>query len=168
MHGPRGPLEPPPDFVALGFPAPRATLWQGRLLSVSLAPVARPTPLRGNRLINVAGESHYQDALRSLTGGAAGEPVRRELEASLVPEPENRFDPNAVRVEIGGKLVGYLPREEAAAYGPTLATLERRGRRAACEALVSGRGGANAMIGVFLRMPEPESGPGADDVTRRW
>lgn len=128
----------------------------------------RETLLEGGRLINVAGESHYQQALRDLCGGDPQQPVRREFEALLVPEPDNAFDPNAVRVEIGGRLVGYLPRDEAVAYGPTLSALERRGRQGACEALVSGRGGETAMLGVFLRLPDPDAGPATDDVTRRW
>ncbi len=128
----------------------------------------RETLLTGNRLVNVAGESHYQDALRELAGGAPGEVVRRDFEAVLLPEPENFYDPNAVKVEIRGRLVGYLPRDEAVAYGPTLAALERRGRRAACEALVSGRAGETSNLGVFLRLPEPDAGSATDDVARRW
>ena len=130
----------------------------------------RLTFLAGRRLVNVAGESHYQEALRALTGSDGRETVRGEFEAVLVPEPDNRFDPNAVKVEISGRHVGYLPREEAAAYGPRLKRLGDRGRRGACEAVVSGRGATSGTsnIGVFLRLPEPEEGPEDPDPGRTW
>jgi hypothetical protein len=116
----------------------------------------RLTFLRGSELVNVAGESHYQEALRELTGTDGSEQVRREAEAVLVPEPGNPHDPNAVRVEIDGRLVGYLPRGAAVAYGPMLQAVIARGRAAACEAMIAGRGGEGpANLGVFLKLPEP-------------
>ena len=116
----------------------------------------RLTFLRGNELVNVAGESHYQEALRALTGTDGSEAVRIEVEAALVPEPENPHDPNAVMVQIRERLVGYLPREAAVAYGPMVRIVAERGRTAACEAMIAGRGGDGpANLGVFLKLPEP-------------
>ncbi len=130
----------------------------------------RLTFLAGRRLVNVAGESHYQEALRALTGSDGSESVWQEFQAVLVPEPENRYDPNAVKVLIADRHVGYLPREEAAAYRPMLERLGERGRRGACEAMASGRGGATGTsnIGVFLRLPEAHEPLVAPDVSRRW
>ena len=68
----------------------------------------RVTFLRGHESVNVAGESHYQDALRAISG--QGE-IRHDTEARLIPEPDNPHDANAVRVEIDGAKVGYLPRD---------------------------------------------------------
>lgn len=116
----------------------------------------RPTFLRGRELVNVAGESHYQEALRALAGAHGEEQVRIEAEAMLVPEPDNPHDPNAVMVAIHGRLVGYLPRRAAAAYAPMLHAVATRGRTAACEAMIAGRGGEDAVLGVFLRLPEPD------------
>ncbi len=110
----------------------------------------RVTFLRGHESVNVAGESHYQDALRSIAG--PGE-VRHDTEAHLIPEPENDYDPNAVRVEIDGHKVGYLPRDLAPAWGPRLAELATRKRVGACEATIVG--GADTALGVFLRLPDP-------------
>ena len=31
---------------------------------------------------------------------------------TLVPEPNNKFDKNAVRVEFGGRHVGYIPKDK--------------------------------------------------------
>lgn len=130
----------------------------------------RLTFLAGRRLVNVAGESHYQGDLRALTATDGREAVHQEFEAVLAPEPDNRFDPNAVKVLIAGRHVGYLPREEAAAYKPMLERLAGRGRRGACEAMVSGRGGESGTsnIGVFLRLPDPDEPSAAPDVGRTW
>jgi collagen type III alpha len=125
----------------------------------------RTTFLRGHELINVAGESHYQDALTTLAGATEGE-VRLDATAHLIPEPENEHDRNAVRVEIGGHKVGYLPRAVAAAYAPALAPIAARGRIAACEALVAGRD-PSAMLGVFLRLPPADDPLLRDDPSRR-
>ncbi len=93
--------------------------------------------------MNVAGESHYQEALHEIVGpGAEGE-VALDTEALLVPEPSNPHDPNAVMVQIDGRLVGYLPRHEAVAYGATLRKLSERGRTGACEARIAGHGGGS-------------------------
>ena len=97
--------------------------------------------------MNVAGESHYQDALHEIAGGQD----RLETTAALVPEPTNPHDENAVRVEIDGKLVGYLPRQAAIDYGPLVKKPTERGRTAVCEAMIAGRGG---VLGVFLKLPE--------------
>ncbi len=117
----------------------------------------RTTLLIGGRLVNVAGESHYQEALREIVGAPAGEQVAVDTEAMLVPEPSNPHDPNAVMVQIDGRLVGYLPREEAVAYGPALEELGARGRTGLCEARIAGRGGESGTsnLGVFLRLPDP-------------
>jgi len=111
----------------------------------------RATFLRGHESVNVAGESHYQEALRAIAG--PGE-VRMDTEAHLIPEPENDYDPNAVRVEIDGHKVGYLPRDLAPAWGPRLAELADRRRVGGCEAAIVG--GADTALGVFLRLPDPQ------------
>ena len=116
----------------------------------------RLTFLRGNELVNVAGESHYQEALQALTCTDGTSEIRLEVEAVLVPQPANPHDHNAVMVQIDGRLVGYLPRAPAVAYGPMIAEVVARGRAAACEAMIAGRGGGPSALGVFLRLPKPE------------
>ena len=104
--------------------------------------------------MNVAGESHYQDALRKMIGPTKGD-VAVDTEALLIPEPSNPHDPNAVMVQIDGQLVGYLPRDEAVAYGPTLKQLGERGRTGLCEARIAGRAeSGTSNLGVFLRLPD--------------
>ena len=122
--------------------------------------MSRLTFLRGNELVNVAGESHYQEALQELTGTNGTTEIRLDAEAVLVPEPANPHDPNAVMVHIDGRLVGYLPRSAAVAYGPMIAAVQARGRAAACEAMIAGRSGETSALGVFLRLPKPgDEGP---------
>ncbi len=122
--------------------------------------MARPprlTRLHGERLVNVAGESHYQEALREVSGAGAGGEVRVACTAVLASEPDNPHDPYAVAVRVEGRLIGYLPRAEALAYGPLVREVEERGRAPACEAMIAGRGGESGTsnLGVFLRLPEP-------------
>lgn len=81
----------------------------------------------------VAGVPYHEDGLRDLlepsddyTMSAAdlkeeyvdGDRIYRDelsdCQASLVPEPTNPHDPNAIRVEIGGNLVGYIKKKETA------------------------------------------------------
>lgn len=80
----------------------------------------------------VAGESHHFRDLAHLAGPAAS--GERELTASLQREPGNRHDPNAVKVVIEGRLVGYLPRGDAPAYQVPLQLIEQKGRLATCKA----------------------------------
>ncbi|MDY7091060.1 MAG: HIRAN domain-containing protein [Actinomycetota bacterium] len=83
---------------------------------------------RGYPHADVVGESNYGPAIRSVFGNDF-KPHGSETSApaTLTPEPGNRHDRNAVGVWIRGKLVGYLPREEAARYSPILTELTSRG-----------------------------------------
>ena len=74
------------------------------------------TVYSGTETLEVVGESHYQDALWQIAGGRRSDRVRHGVYAILEPEPSNRHDPNAVKVVIGRSCVGYLAREDAAAY----------------------------------------------------
>jgi HIRAN domain len=70
--------------------------------------------------VQVVGESHYQDTLRTLAGKLGSEGV---FTARLVPEPDNPHDSNAVAVFIedhSGAKIGYLARQIARSYQPRL------------------------------------------------
>ena len=56
-------------------------------------------------LIPVAGTTHRLDAVATV-GKRKRDPV------ALVPELENAFDREAMRVEVGGLFVGYVPRSK--------------------------------------------------------
>ena len=102
--------------------------------------------LDGDESVRVVGTSHYQDTLLTLAPREGEEQVRREFIATLVAEPDNPHDPNAIAVTIDDRLVGYLSRDENRRWADLVPV--------SCEAMVAGREGT-AALGVFLRLPTP-------------
>jgi hypothetical protein len=108
-------------------------------LTVATTATARPSAVaaptvrgRGYCGQQVVGESHYFDALRKLAGRArSGE---REILAVLRREPDNQHDRDAIQVTVDGRVVAYLPREDAPSYQLPLRLLENQGRNAICNA----------------------------------
>lgn len=74
----------------------------------------------------ISGIHHYQDNLKKVVMAIAKEQGDEydpedsvcydDISASLTLEPENPHDPNAVKVVIKGKHVGYLPKEYTAKF----------------------------------------------------
>jgi hypothetical protein len=95
--------------------------------------------------IDAAGESHYQDALEAVGGGRTCFGVRQPLiTAELVREPNNPYDPNAVRVEADGHALAYVPKEDAPRFHAIIDKLVAQDRPATCRARLTGgwdRGG---------------------------
>jgi hypothetical protein len=137
----------------------------------SRADQAEPTLFGGNDSLEVVGESHYQEALRELVGSTA-ERVRIAADATLKPEADNEYDPNAISVWISGRIVGYLRREDAAELRPGLLDLQRRTRTAvALPGVIAGGGYGRSSFGVFLNYDRAafglaESEPPADRPAR--
>jgi hypothetical protein len=112
--------------------------------------------------VAVVGESHYQQALTfAVHGATAGEDFDHHLPvtAVLVPEPENAWDPNAVRVDVvvdGTKTakVGYLARTIASEYQPTLLRLHGEDFVGTCPARITG--GGPKYYGIYLHLCYPE------------
>lgn len=69
--------------------------------------------ISGADRIEVVGESYYEDALRRIVAGSDMSGGARVCLASLVPDPENPYDRNAVKVVIGDEHVGHLSRDLA-------------------------------------------------------
>jgi hypothetical protein len=86
--------------------------------------------------VDAVGESHYRDGLVRQTGGPRRNGVNVYLTAALIPEPDNPYDPNAISVRIGGEVVGYLSRSDAAAYADVVSQLRGAGVVAYCKAHV--------------------------------
>lgn len=101
--------------------------------------------LPGGLVVEVGGESFYAAALRGLAEGP------RERWASLVPDPDNPYDPNAVKVVIDGIHVGHLDRGTAVVFRPVADRIRQLGCDACCVATIGGG------RGVFGR--HPRSGP---------
>ncbi|MGE3874091.1 MAG: HIRAN domain-containing protein [Parvibaculaceae bacterium] len=80
----------------------------------------------------IVGEASYQDSLFAIAG-QNDEAASHLCEARLWPEPHNPHDRNAIRVEIDDRVVGYIPRNQTAAFHEIL-----NGRSAICEAEIVG------------------------------
>ena len=116
--------------------------------------------------ISITGESNYQKAIRDVI--FYKEMVDRydleykddKLTAELILEDKNKYDPgNAVRVDIEGKTVGYLARQDARAYRKELARLELTEEPCTCNAAVFGKRedfGMMMKFGVWLSI-DPKS-----------
>ena len=116
-------------------------------------PTSNLAPGRG-WIVPVVGESHFQDALQLAyrKNGGSGHDIK--VSAALVPEDDNAYDPNAVRVEIDSRGVGYLPREMGLEYRAALG--ESIGQ---CSAKIVGGfeldDGSSAHFGVKLNLAWP-------------
>ncbi|GAA3388856.1 HIRAN domain-containing protein [Cryptosporangium minutisporangium] len=83
---------------------------------------------RGWASQEVVGESHHVAAIRRLFGPVLPDDgADIEVPALLLPNPNNRYDRNAIEVRCESGLVGHLPREDAARYAPVLTELVRQG-----------------------------------------
>lgn len=76
--------------------------------------------------LNVVGESHYRAKIERVVGRAA-EGHADIVDATLVAEPTNKHDPNAIAVQLGGVTCGYLSRTDAKRYGPVVEWATTRG-----------------------------------------
>lgn len=101
-------------------------LWSAR------AQLNRPTleALVYSGQLDVVGESFHTANLHAIFT-AAGRDQTQELTATLLPDPTNKYDANAVAVGITvnnrNRLVGHLPKELARTIGPLLKTYTDRG-----------------------------------------
>ena len=62
----------------------------------------------------VRGESFHEAELRAVAGSPRRQGHLVPVDVTLRREPDNAFDSDAVRIEIGGDLVGYVAKELAA------------------------------------------------------
>jgi hypothetical protein len=112
--------------------------------------------LTGYEDLEVVGESFHQDNLwRLVGGGPRKEHVRQDINAVLVAEEDNPYDPNAIAVWIDGLKVGHLSREDARRYRPgLLAQQETQSSPIALAGVIAGGGMRSdgiGRLGVFLR-----------------
>jgi hypothetical protein len=88
---------------ASGAPRPYDAARDSR---IERPPTEESKGMNGSFSFRVAGISYCQ---------AAASRCRVGDEVLLVPEPANRFDPQAIRVDVRGEKIGYVPREQTAA-----------------------------------------------------
>ena len=104
-------------------------------------------------IVAAVGEASYQSALIAICGSKRWERVAFDCIAALVPEPNNPHDPNAIAVQVEGRLVGYLSRADARAYRRLVD--DAKPQLIACRARIAGReeGSETPNLGIFLRLP---------------
>jgi len=116
--------EPVPQVPA---PAPAPAIGLPPEATTAPAAAAQPRPVAYRfpsstswPNIEVMGESNYDAAIVAAIGKRpkVDEEIEVNLDAVLVPEPDNPYDTNAISVRIKGKVVGYLEREVAPLYKP--------------------------------------------------
>lgn len=118
--------------------------------------------IRGNGEFDceVVGESHYQKALERIAGGRSEDGAEHDCIAVLVPEPQNKHDRNAIRVDIDGRTVGYLSRSDAIDLGKVLRGKGLGGAILTVNAMIVGgwdRGGDDrGHFGVRLDIPSDD------------
>jgi hypothetical protein len=110
--------------------------------------------------VAIVGESHYQDAIAEVARHATAQSPEEAIPATavLVPEPVNRHDDQAVRVDLlrgdGSAITaGYLRDDQAADHQPLLLELAERGEVGSCPARIVG--GGQRSYGVHLHLGDP-------------
>ena len=107
------------------------------------SPKADARVLPGGNRVEIVGESFYRKAISEVIAlGGSGVP----LWASLIPEPTNPYDPNAVKVVIAGKHVGHLSREVAIVFLPVAQKIRELGCEVQCSAIIGGGGGVHSVV----------------------
>ena len=132
-------------YVRLQLPAP--TTSGGR----------RDVHLEGTRTVLLAGPQHYDKALRKIVKRTREVDGRVPFTATLVREPRNKHDRNAVAVQHRGRTVGYFPKDEAAKYRDALDALSPATITADGIIYRGHKGGSYWSVGV--RMPRPQKMP---------
>jgi hypothetical protein len=88
--------------------------------------------------IEITVEEHHQRALEAICGPRKPREVKRFETARLMLEEKNPQTKNAVRVEIRGKLVGYLSPEDAVLYRRLLISRDQPTATGQCQAAIRG------------------------------
>lgn len=88
--------------------------------------------------LNVVGESYYQTELECIAGGYAERSQRIMVNAVLVPENNNQYDQDAVKIVISGKTVGHLSRADAKQYRAVLKEINCPNATLKCPAWIVG------------------------------
>ena len=110
--------------------------------------------------LEVVGESFHRDAIEAFLG-ISPDGHSAIVDAVLALEPSNPFDPHAVAVSVGGRVVGYLAKADAAAWRPVLAWYAERGITPVARGDVLGgwrkNDGTWADFGITLHVASPDT-----------
>lgn len=97
-------------------------------------------PFVGDFDFEVVGESSYQQTLARNAGEHGREPADTRCKAQLILEDDNPYDARAVRVDVGGEVVGYLSRADARSFRRRLGQKGLAGQNTLCDAMIVGGG----------------------------
>ncbi len=107
-------------------------------------------------------ESHSQNAIAQIASTPLNNKQSAQL-AHIIPESGNEKDPFAVRIELNGKNVGYLTRDDALKFRRRLALRKIGMKATTCNAEIrggsKGRDGKTLSYAVFLDMMPFENVP---------
>jgi hypothetical protein len=87
-------------------------------------------PTGGGR--RIAGLSFHAANLKAIIGHTERSGSGWTLTATLVREPANEYDPNAIAVWVGDRQIGHINRDDAADLAPLIDRVEAAGWRASC------------------------------------
>jgi len=110
-------------------------------------------PRRSRGFVEAVGEASYQNELLEVVkahGGPSRDGVKIEVHVALVSEPKNKHDRNAVSIQLEGKKVAYLSRDDAIEYQSVIQHLDQLNRTGACRAFIFGGSKDKPNYGVFL------------------
>lgn len=99
-------------------------------------------PLRwvgdGQYSVDVVGESFAREALADIAKNPAGQRALVFCVATLIPQPNNPYDRNAIAVSISGRAIGHLSHESAKSYCERLRDLDKENESFVAFAVISG------------------------------
>ena len=105
------------------------------------------------------GESFRQDAIRALRATCKPHPAedgRLCCDVTLVAEPSNPYDSNAIAVQSSCGLIGYLPRDVAPDFAALFRELSELGYNGGrCGAVMTGGEPGRESFGVVLLLSAP-------------
>lgn len=107
----------------------------------------------------LVGEFYYQSAFKKLVGDHGDRGAHVECVAMLIPENTNRFDSQAIRIDIKGMTVGYFNRNDARRFRMRLNTKKLAGKITSCNAVIEGgqllNDGNHSIYSVALAINRP-------------
>ena len=108
--------------------------------------------------VAVVGEEYAQAELSALSAGRRLKCEEVQFVAAVTPEPANRFDENAIRIDIlNGAQLGYLSRDLAATYAGAMKSVTATGKQGVCRARLIGGTTDEPAMSVLLDLLDPQA-----------
>jgi len=92
----------------------------------------------GQYPVQIVGEAYYQENLTKIYGAAKDRGIEVIKEATLIHDNNNKYDHEAIRVEIEGMLIGHLSKSSAHSFREYMRNNGKAGINVTCKAKVTG------------------------------